>query len=125
MNTKIVFLILGLALLSLASANSPSYEGRHGYGHRYGYGSHKPKPHTSTVVCDAKSRCGDIVCAVVVIDYGCVNYADGSQRYIPINDCTCQDKKVISYEINKQCLIKNPPKKDYNKVKKIANYFGH
>ena len=68
----------------------------------------KPVIASNEVVCKESDRNSEIACATVIDKYGCVTYADGSQDYVPVNDCTCQSRQVIKYEVDKEC----PPKSE-------------
>ena len=54
-------------------------------------------------ICTPSDRFTKMVCPAVVRDYGCVTYADGTQRYIPVNACTCQSPLVLKYTVGQQC----------------------
>mgnify|MGYP000976124335 FL=1 len=56
-----------------------------------------------TRVCTTADRFTKIACPAVVRDYGCVTYTDGTQRYVPVNMCTCQSPRVVKYAVGQQC----------------------
>lgn len=54
-------------------------------------------------VCTVADRNSKIMCYAVTLDFGCITFTDGTQRYAPVNACTCQNSRVLKYNVGQQC----------------------
>jgi len=58
---------------------------------------------TKEVICTPALQNRQIMCSLVANTFGCTTFTDGSQRYMAVNACTCQNKSIVKYVVNQKC----------------------